>query len=93
MSPKTTRMIAVTLFQNSGGISMRAVDALRMIEKRYTDAANDAITITERLLSGDVEVVPSITGSTGNTQGASMVRIPDRKLSNISGIKNRELRL
>jgi len=86
MSPKTTRMIAVTPFQNSGGISMSAVEALRMIEKRYTDTANDAITMTERFLSGDVEVVPRITGRTGSTQGASTVRIPDRKLSNKSGI-------
>lgn len=65
---------------------MSAVDALRMIEKRYTDTANDAIMMTERFLSGDVEVVPRITGSTGSTHGARTVRMPERKLSNKSGI-------
>lgn len=65
---------------------MRAVDALRMIEKINTDAANDAITMTERFLSGDMEVVPRITGRTGNTHGARTVRTPERKLMMSKGI-------
>jgi hypothetical protein len=85
--PKPINIDAVIPFQKVGCISMSTVDALSMIENANTESAKDPMIIPIRLLLGCAAVLPSITGSTGSTQGARIVSIPDRKLVSIRGIR------
>ena len=70
-------MLADTPFQNSGGISMSAVDALRASVKTKIDTANAPMMRHARSRRGGTALLPSITGNTGSTQGASIVKTPD----------------
>ena len=60
-------------------MSINSVDALRSSVKMTIEAASDRVIITGLLILFSVKLPPIITGSSGNTHGARIVKIPARK--------------
>lgn len=68
------RMPPESIFQNDDGISIRSVDALRSTVKSTIDTASERVTRCGYHDFFSVTDPARMTGSTGRTQGARMVR-------------------
>ena len=67
------------VFHTIGSTHIRAVDAFNIREKNIIEILNEAITIYGLYLSFESSTeAPSITGKSGRTQGAKIVRIQER---------------
>jgi hypothetical protein len=74
------------MFQKPCGTSISNVDAFKISEKRIMLTAKDIVTITGFFRSFESAELPMITGKSGSTQGAKIVKIPAIKEDTIRAI-------
>jgi hypothetical protein len=75
-NPRIIRIPHERIFQNDDGISIRRVDAFRITVKSTTESANESVTRYGYHHFFSVNEPARMTGSTGRTHGASIVKIP-----------------
>ena len=93
MIQNTIKITQENSFQTIGSISIKRVDALSKSENTMIETLSEAMIIYGLYLSLESSTeAPSITGKSGNTQGAKIVRTQDKNetISNDIG-KNKEI--
>lgn len=81
MKPRKRRIHPEKYFQNHGGISIKRVDTLRSTVKITTESASEKMMICGYHFPFSPSDPARITGSTGSTQGARIVRTPARNVT------------